>query len=106
MKKLLILTLALGLSAPAFAESPYDGSLGTISAVVSSDAAASIVRRVAAEGFVDLIKIEKTATMRCPGCFEYTLTLRQHIFGGAIDLQKKVRTRKGSNQDISVTAVQ
>ena len=67
--------------------------LNYLEKVVSSKITKDIVAEADKDGYYDLFKVEKTATYRCPGCFEYSLTFRQRTENGELYLVKKVGTQ-------------
>jgi hypothetical protein len=73
-----ILALALSAAAlPAFATSPMlprYTDLRFMQAVVNSEAADEVTNEMSARGYSRLVKVERTAIYRCPGCFDYELS--------------------------------
>ncbi|HAZ12978.1 MAG: hypothetical protein A2X86_09320 [Bdellovibrionales bacterium GWA2_49_15] len=98
-----LLIIGMIISLPTFAGL---SSLDVVKSVVNSKAVKELSLDAAAEGYTDFAKVEKTATYRCPGCFDYSLTFRQMTMGGHVDLVKKVSTRmvNFASGEIEVTA--
>ena len=90
MKKLVLALVFLGLPVLAFAAT---SSLNFMQIVVSSDAAKELAEAAASEGFSELVKVERTAVYRCPGCFDYELTFRQYADGVELEMTRTVFTR-------------
>ena len=73
-----LLALAFSITAlPAFAMSPMlprYTDLNFMQAVVNSEAAGDVTNEMSARGYSRLVKVERTATYRCPGCYDYELS--------------------------------
>jgi hypothetical protein len=76
-KTIAIFAISLLSSLSAFA-----ANLDVLTKVVTSDAAKELTQSMAADGYTWLEKVELTATYRCIGCYEYSMTFAKNTEQG------------------------
>ena len=90
MKKILFVFGAMIFTTTAMAS-----SLLVMKEVVMSEAAKEATQKMAAEGYQQLQKVELSATYRCPGCFDYTMTFSKVTEQGKVQNKTAVLTTTG-----------